>query len=69
MLRAVHSSLLLPLIKTQIKRIGCVQYVKSHTNVNSIRLYTTNFNVQTWSESLDEANQKRIRHIQNEVVE
>lgn len=63
MLRTIHSSLF-PLLKTQIK---CIKHVKLYSNVNSTRCYTTEFHTKTWSESLNEAQQKRIRHIQNEV--
>lgn len=66
MFRAVRSSLC-PLFKAQVKSVGCSQHVKSQIIVNSIRLCTTKFNTQSWYDSLDEAQQKRIRHIQNEV--
>lgn len=67
MIRAVRSSFS-PLFKAQIKSIGCSQYVKSQINVIPIRLCTTKFDTQPWYDSLDEAQQKRIRHIQNEVM-
>lgn len=67
MLRAVRSTFL-PLFKAQTQSIGCLhQNVKTHTNINAIRLCSTKFNPQAWIDTLDEAQQKRIRHIQNEV--
>lgn len=66
MLRAVHSSWR-ALLKTQIKGVVGIKQAKFQAHVNSVRLYTTNTDVQAWTESLDEAQQKRIRHIQNEV--
>lgn len=66
MLRAVRLSIL-PSFKTQIKSVDCLKHLPFQRNVNSFRWSSTNFNFQAWHESLDEAQQKRIRHIQNEV--
>lgn len=67
MLRAVRSTFS-PLFKAQIKNVACLQQnVKTHININPIRLCSTKFNPKSWVDSLDEAQQKRIRHIQNEV--
>lgn len=67
MLRAVRSAFS-PLLCAQIKNIGCLrQNVPSHIKINSIRLCSTTSNAQSWIDLLDEAQQKRVRHIQNEV--
>lgn len=49
------------------KKAEINQCVPIQGSVNSFRWCSTEFNFQTWSESLDEPKQKRIRHIQNEV--
>lgn len=36
-------------------------------NIKCIRFYSSSFDVNTWVETLDEAQQKRVRFIQNEV--
>lgn len=67
MFRAVRSSFS-PLFKAQVKSICFTQqHVKSQIQMNAIRLCTTKANTQSWYDTLDEAQQKRIRHIQNEV--
>lgn len=67
MLRAVRSTFF-PLSKAQVKNIGCLQQnVRSHIKINPIRLCSTKSSTQSWVDALDEAQQKRIRHIQNEV--
>lgn len=47
------------------------EYVKCvaefRTNVNNVRNFSSNFDLQAWMKTLDEAQQKRVRFIQNEV--
>lgn len=66
MLRVVRSSFL-PLFRAQAKSISCSQNIKSQIIVNPIRLCATQSNTESWLDTLDEAQKKRIRHIQNEV--
>lgn len=69
MFRAMRSSFS-PLIKAQIKSVGYLQQnVKSQINFNPIRSRTTETNSQSWLDALDEAQQKRVRHIQSEVMD
>lgn len=37
------------------------------TNVNNVRNFSGRFDSKAWMETLDEAQQKRVRFIQNEV--
>lgn len=55
------------LLKTRTASIGSLKSVKSRDNNKWFRLYSTNSSIQEWCDSLDEAQQKRIRHVQNEV--
>lgn len=56
-----------PLFQTQSRsgNIKCVS--NSLPNIKLCRFYSNKFDANVWIENLDEAQQKRIRFVQNEV--
>lgn len=58
------NSVILPMQRS----ICVIKYIRN-VQISGIqcRMYSKQFDVQQWAETLDEAQQKRIRFIQNEV--
>lgn len=66
MIRIIRSSFL-PLIQSKSHTAGFMNTNNSPFNIKRIRFYSSNFDVNTWVDTLDEAQQKRVRFVQNEV--
>lgn len=66
MFRVVRSSFrTLFQTKSRPDYVKCV--AKYPANIEQFRFYSSKFDVNTWIETLDEAQQKRIRFVLNEV--
>lgn len=56
-----------PLFQTQLRSGNTKRVPNCRFNITQIRLLSHKFDANVWIENLDEAQQKRIRFVQNEV--